>query len=637
MVNHTLQGAICRRLHVLGVPAVYHKQFAVLIDRWVRCSGVEWTVKRLKSLKVDLFREKSGLGPLTPAAKRKSGGFKGVIGSLFRWARKSERNFHSVANTFMCYSLFKNQQLTDSQREKWVKAVSANTYIPNEHFISGFTAFMKDQYKNRKQSIGFTAPLLTRSGSDKKAPILGYRSMPKNGSCLASMTYFKTRAHMDLWTRYGTLFAPVTEGVNVHTIYHSFDNDTSSSEYFDTVLGGRICFLQEPGLKLRAIASPYLVLQAALKPLGDALLGHIRTLPWDCTHDQTKPVKIVQSHLSNGRMVHSVDLSSATDYFPLEVQIIAMSAMFGNHPSIDLFTEISRSLWLNHTIGSIRWTQGQPLGLYPSFASFGFSHGMILLYLLGKEYNGQFFVLGDDVVILDDELYAKYISTLDLLGCPYSPDKSLSSNKLAEFAGKVITSKSVVPTFKWREVSNDSFLDIVRNYGRKAVALLSPIQRKVVERVQHLVEPIGLNWSFPGSTREIMTRNTNLIYRQVDRDEQSLTELYTNIHRNIYSVPSELRLRFHNSKRFRNISTSSLMSSVDTEFLLEYAETFDEKVVATFSSIFPEEWVSSIRDNNLFGGYAGTPQAVGNTDLPLVSADGSYLSTLDRYRKLLKL
>jgi len=633
--DQKLQGNICLRLHVLRVPAVFHKQFAVLIDRWVTCSGIEWTVKRLKSLKVDLYREKSGLKPLTPAAKNVKGSFKGVIGSLFRWAMRNERNFRSASNVFMCYSLFKNEELTSSQREKWVSAVNANTYTPNESFNVCFATFMNDLYKNRKLEIGLPRPLLTSAGPDTKSPVLGFKSLPKNGQGLTAMSYFKTRAHMDLWQRYKTLFEKVTEGVNIHTQYHSFDNNVST-EHFDTVLGGKISFLQEPGLKLRAIASPYLVLQAALQPLKNTLTSHMLTIPWDCTHNQSKPVQHVQEHLASNKVVHSVDLSNATDYFPLEVQVNALTALIGNHPSIDLFVEISRSLWLNQTIGSIRWTQGQPLGLYPSFSAFGLTHGFVLYYLLGKRYNGEFYVLGDDVIILDDNLYQKYISTLELFGCPYSPDKSLSSSKLCEFAGKVITKDSVIPTLKWREVSDDNFLDIVRNYGRNAVALLSPIQRAVVERVKHFVSPIGLNWSYPGSNLEVMTMATRSFYRQVERDEQSLTELHGVVNRNLYSVPPELAQRFR-VKNFDYYATTSLMKSVDFEFLSKSVETFDAKVVETFSDIFPEDWVSSLSANGRFGGYAGTPRAVGLTDLPLAHEDVGYTSTLNRYRKLLGL
>lgn len=616
-----LQGAICHRLEVFGVPRVWHHLFSDNVTRWVRCSGVDWTVQRLKSLKVDLYRDRAGLPTLTPAKKNRQGSFSGVIGSLFRYARKGERQFQAVINTFMCYSLFKHHQLSDAQKEKFVTAVNAATAQYPEGFLEDFTTFMKSQ--NKRLSIEDPSPILIHRGSEsKKAPLLNNRSVEQRGAGLASLSYFATDAHYELWSKYPSLYGKVTEGVDIQLFKSSIRSMDIPSN--NSLLGGEVHFLQEPGLKLRAIASPYLVHQEALRPLGNALYSHMRTLPWDCTHNHTLPVTHVQTHLAQRKMVHSVDLSNATDYFPLEVQTRVLQSLVGNHPSIDLFCEISRSEWLS-TIGPIRWNQGQPLGLYPSFASFGLAHGYLLLYLLGKRYNGEFYVLGDDVIILDDLLYDKYIRTLGYLGCPHSPDKSLSSNELCEFAGKVITSNAVLQQYKWREVSNDNFLDLVRNYGRRAVSLLTPIQRQVVDKVKHCVSPFGLNWSFLGSTQEIMTGLTRSIYKQVDRDEQSLTELYSTLQRNWYSVPN-----------FQvNMLPSLLKWSVDMDHVNQLTRTFDEKVIATLQQIFPEDWVAGLQANYLIGGYAGVPRAVGITDLPLAQSVPSRVTTLDRYRKLL--
>jgi hypothetical protein len=620
-IDTQLQGAICHRLYVFGVPTVWHKPFSAIVERWVRCSGVEWTVKRLKSLKVDLYRDRSGLPLLTPAKKNRKGSFSGVIGSLFRYAHQSEQNFRSVANTLMCYSLFKNQQLTDSQVEKFVKAVTASTTSLPDNFRESYKEFMKS--KSRRITIGDPSPIAFHRGAEsKKAPMLDRRSAIQNGSGLSSLIYFATDAHFELWSKYPSLYGKVSDGVDINLFKSSIRSSDIPGN--DVIFGGEVHFLQEPGLKLRAIASPHLVHQEALRPLGNALYSFMKTLPWDCTHDHTKPFSCVQSHLAQQKKVHSVDLSNATDYFPLEVQLMTLKGLIGNHPSIDLFEEISRSQWKS-TIGTIRWMQGQPLGLYPSFASFGITHGFLLLFLLEKEYSNEFFVLGDDVIILDDVLYDKYITALGYLGCPFSPDKSLSSNELCEFAGKVVTSKCVHHTYKWREVSNDNFLDLVRNYGRKAVSLLSPIQRRVVDRVAHLCYPIGLNWSFENSNLEVMTRATAEIYRQVERDDQSLTELYSTLSRNWYSVPN-----------FQQSMLPSLLKwSVDMDYLLQYARTFDEKVVATLQQVFPEEWVAAIVEFSLLGGYAGVPRAVGITDLPLAQELPSRVTTLDRYRRLL--
>lgn len=646
VIDHNLEGAICHRLHVFGVPPVWHRQFAALVNKWVTCSGEEWTVKRLKSLKVDLFRDRSGLPVITPAKKSCKGSFYGVIGSLFRYARKSERTFQSVLNAFMCYSLFKSQKLTENQIEKFMTAVNADTNSVSEQFLRSFASFVKSQNKNQLK-IGSPDSVLIRRGSpSKKAPILNHRSMIQEGSGLAALEYFKSPAHMGLYRKYESIYSHVVEGCSLNTLLSDVTNVRVSMHSFDT-MGGEVHFLQEPGYKLRAIASPYLVHQVALQPLGKALYDHCRVVPWDCTHDrdyerplwyETKrdtTVSKIQAHLSSGRKAYSVDLSNATDYFPLEVQVKALQALIGYHPSIDLFVEISRSLWQS-TIGPIQWKQGQPLGVYPSFAAFALTHGYLLLYLLGKEYNNEFFVLGDDVVILDDLLYTKYIQMLEVLGCPYSPDKSIISDELVEFAGKVITRNAVMHSYKWREVSNDNFIDLIRNYGRRAVSLLSPIQRRIVDKVQYLIEPIGLNWSYPGSNLEIMTRETNLIYKQKDKVEQSQTELYTTLNKNIYSTPNSLVESEAITIRGKEMVSRQLLESIDIDSLKLMSSTFDEKVAVTFQQYFPKEWVDNMQMRNLLAAYAGMPQVVKrNLDLPMAIWSSSRVSQLEFYRKLL--
>jgi len=587
----------------------------------------------MKSLKVDLYRDRSGLPMLTLVRKSKSGDPYGVIGSLFRYSRKSERTFQSVVHTFMVYSLFKNHKLSDSQKEKFVKAVNADTSKVTEQFLRAFEKHV-GSLVHKKLFIGKPKPMLQFRGSgSKKAPIFRDRSIPQSEASFASLSYFVNyRPHKDLYRKYEPLYKYVCEGFDPFMEDYLFSQEDSIDSYLSgrdtetTVFGGEVHFLQEPGLKLRAIASPYLVHQVALGPLGTTLYSHMRTLPWDCTHDQSKPVKFLQQHLAQHKTVHSVDLSNATDYFPLEVQLSALRALCGNHLSIDLFAEISRSHWKS-SIGNVQWKQGQPLGLYPSFASFGTTHGYLLHFLLGKRYEGEFYLVGDDVVILDTSLYHRYIEALDLLGCPYSPDKSISSSELCEFAGKVITSKRVVPSYKWRELSDDNFLDIVRNYGRKAVALLTPIQRKVVERIQHCVEPIGLNWSFKDSNLEVMTQATNEIYRKVDFVEQSLTGLQRHTQSSWFAMHSKM-------KRFL---TGLVRVSTEVDTIQDMTRTFDEKVVATLQQVFPKEWVKSIMDNHIQGGFAGVPAAVGLTDLPLETLQPSRVTTLDRYRKLLNL
>jgi hypothetical protein len=280
-----------------------------------------------------------------------------------------------------------------------------------------------------------------------------------------------------MW-KWSPIFRPILDSFTPGTEIQSKQED----KRIDSV--GSIGLIQEPGLKLRAVANPNRIYQLALEPLGDVLFTLLRVLPWDCTHEQEKAMPHVQQALSLGRVVHCVDLTDATGFFPLALQSVVLRELVkdDDRDFVGLFEYLSRAKWRMRVGGSntlISWKQGQPLGLYPSFASFALTHGLLLLYLNGGVHNNAFFVLGDDVVILDDRLFIRYVSALKDLGCPTSQAKSMNSRTVAEFAGKIITSKRVFPQPKWREMSDNNFLDVVKLLGGRALRLCRPMQRRV--------------------------------------------------------------------------------------------------------------------------------------------------------------
>jgi hypothetical protein len=254
---------------------------------------------------------------------------------------------------------------------------------------------------------------------------------------------------------------------------------------------GKIGLIQEPGYKLRAVANPNRVYQIALKPLGDAIYKAVQQLPWDCTFDQSKAIPVVQQHLQAESRCYCIDLSGATDYFPLSLQLDLLHVLFPNMSDhIDLFQDLSRSSWIMGDT-TIKWTKGQPLGLYPSFGSFALTHGMLLYYLNAYTHNNEFYVLGDDVIILKDSLAAKYLEILKLIGCPISEAKSITSRNIAEFAGKIISKDNIEPQLKWRHMSDDNFIDIIKLLGMRAMRLLRPQQRKVVKAIHDIPDFMG--------------------------------------------------------------------------------------------------------------------------------------------------
>jgi hypothetical protein len=267
------------------------------------------------------------------------------------------------------------------------------------------------------------------------------------------------------------LFISTSEDHATRTWWNDMPSD---SKYLNSMPVGFVSQIQEPGYKLRAVANPNLVFQWLLNPLKDFTFQALRHLERDCTYNQTRyleRLRVVahENHVENRKAalhstygesgdgnanIHSVDLSDATNTFPLDIQLRVIRRLIESrtlltpterdllNEGLDLFALMSRMPWEQRIDTSaprqVKWTAGQPLGLGPSFATFALGHHA-LLSGLRTIYGGDYFILGDDLIIIGDKLHRMYLETLAKLRVNFSPEKSITSPTLAEFAGHVIT------------------------------------------------------------------------------------------------------------------------------------------------------------------------------------------------------
>jgi len=456
-----------------GIPRKVSVPFIKSFLKWIECSGEEWTVSRMKAIKLDFVRLKAGLEPVHNWISFSNGSFKGSIKGLQTWCSFHKKRWSKAIQLLQIYTTCISSSVTPSQERKFLDGVQKeNSPIPES--ISTMVRVAAHYLGLNIPYIPLPRPLALEQFSDMRfAPHPNGRTYPERDCVLEGLSYLtQTQFGWSIRARYSAILDAVMEGIE----FEDLRDAPEVIDFPDSV--GRIGIIQEPGFKLRAVANPGRVYQQALRPLGESLYRILQTLPWDCTHNQSLPFDIIRNALRNSTMVHSVDLSGATDYFPFDLQLEVLDKIIRQKEHINLFRDISRGSWL-YGSRTIRWTRGQPLGLHPSFASFALTHGLLLFALNNFKHENAFFVLGDDVVILDSHLHTRYRQVLNELECPISEPKSISSTKLAEFGGKIITSDSVINQLKWRSVSDDSFLDIVRNIGPKALFLLKPRQRKI--------------------------------------------------------------------------------------------------------------------------------------------------------------
>lgn len=497
---------ISRVLYALHIPVTISQEIVAEITNWAEKSGPEWTVERLKALKTDFIRITAGLEPSSEWIKYKSGYPVGAFGRLFKWGHLDNKRLKRALNACMSYTSFLATKETTKQLSKFYSSVAAEPLDPT--IVDEVFAFIQPEAERlRVRNHKLRTVIDYLPNPSKRAPTSEGRSVSENEWLSTTDCLWKTSIGRLLYARYSQvrevvkpiegILKPKLSKLPPYILCEGMEKER-------TGFVGKIGHIQEPGMKLRAVANPFRVYQLSLSRLGDQLYELIQTLPWDCTHDQEKGTKWAEEKLSAGFMMFAVDLSDATNQFPIELQIKALQNIRGIvEEDIHLFNDLSKANWLSPSHGMVNWTKGQPLGLYPSFAAFALTHGILVSSLAkrrGLDPTDTFRILGDDIVISDGGLYSDYREVLRRLAVPVSESKTLQSDLVTEFGGRVIVPGSIIALGKWRMSSDRNFLDVLRNIGPRYLKYLQPRQRRVAEILLTLPEPIGLGMNPNGLT-----------------------------------------------------------------------------------------------------------------------------------------
>lgn len=221
---------------------------------------------------------------------------------------------------------------------------------------------------------------------------------------------------------------------------------------------GRIAVLREAEGKNRVIAIPDYWTQVILKPIHDALMGALRTIHMDGTYAQGDAFDEVKRATGDGRWIACCDLSSATDRFPIELQVPVLAHLFGDEELALTWRELisERKFWYQGKL--LQYATGSPMGALSSWAAFAITHHVFikvasyrakdlvldpilpsgteerLAQNLGDSPFCGYRVLGDDSAIFDRRVASSYKSMMNLAQVPISVTKSLEGIGVAEFA-----------------------------------------------------------------------------------------------------------------------------------------------------------------------------------------------------------
>lgn len=208
----------------------------------------------------------------------------------------------------------------------------------------------------------------------------------------------------------------------------------------------RLSYFSDKEGKTRVIGILDYYSQIALKPLHTYLGNALKKIKQDCTFDQAN----FQKSLKGSRTYYSVDLSNATDRFPIQLIEILLKAQLP--PSyVDSWKQTMVGYPFEFQGKYIKYSTGNPMGAYSSFNSFAFTHHYLIFYcckVLGKSWKTlPYALLGDDIVIGDKDVGELYMKVIQSLGLEVSKLKTHKSDNFFEFAKRIFLNNEEVSPF----------------------------------------------------------------------------------------------------------------------------------------------------------------------------------------------
>jgi len=251
------------------------------------------------------------------------------------------------------------------------------------------------------------------------------------------------------------------------------DNRLFSYKY-ETGYCGKLSIINDPELKLRVIAMVDYNSQVLLKPIHDNLLNKLRNFPCDRTFTQDP----FNNWKLKGNHFHSLDLSSATDRFPVHLQEKLLSYMYDSNLASNWRNILVKRQYV-YEGKPYTYSVGQPMGAYSSWAAFTISHHLIVqwsAFLCGMHDFKDYILLGDDIVIANDKVARKYKSIMNKLGVEISEAKSHVSKNTYEFAKRWVRNRVEVSPVPLKGILNN-----INNINVVLMQLINYISRNNIK------------------------------------------------------------------------------------------------------------------------------------------------------------
>lgn len=203
---------------------------------------------------------------------------------------------------------------------------------------------------------------------------------------------------------------------------------------------GKLGFKEESAGKLRVFAMLDILTQWTFKPLHDRMFEILKQIPQDGTFHQVLPLNLLVKRLPAGTPLWSLDQSSATDRIPALLAKDLLSSLTTPRLAEFWYTILTDRIFdgaYKKEVVSVKYATGQPMGAQTSW-SLGLAllhHAIVQFsaFKAGVVKNAEWFqdyaLLGDDIVIANNDVAREYQLVLTRIGVECGIHKSLVSPK----------------------------------------------------------------------------------------------------------------------------------------------------------------------------------------------------------------
>nr|QIS88024.1 MAG: RNA-dependent RNA polymerase [Davis virus] len=489
---------VCKSVRALGLSAPRTRRIVDGVIRDLANNGPEWVANRLKGLQA-YYAGTDDFPGWVRRRTRHDGLLKptGWLGSLVGSKTKPD-TIITVLSTVRGAMVF--DKPTHKQLVKWSSSVTEpplpkqfrvpsirglqslehdlvrrvkklKTFGPDDIHGSRYPKGVSDGVIRRGRGLDMSGLYHAWKDSILFAPTLAWSFQDQSGVRIPGMSQAKSRPILNRLRK---------EAPDAKRKVPSKKRSGRASVRVDEYPVGHISFLQEPFGKLRTVANPNRFVQWQLTPLGETLSDWINHQPGIYNLCQEEGIQWIQDQLDQGIRLTSADLSSASD--TLDFRPITHALQEAGHEMrkhLEYFEQISEMPWYitsdeaRSFMGrdTVRWKQGQPLGLRPSFPVLSITNWLAarqaVIQVDGKEAhpdNPPFCIVGDDIVI--HTRYGRaYQEQIAALGGVANVDKACESETQAEFCSRLIRKGKPPLRLKAKYLENNSPQNVLTYQG----------------------------------------------------------------------------------------------------------------------------------------------------------------------------